>query len=86
MYGGSKESGQLVGRVQTQAVQVDVGEAADGTGCHESLRCQDDDGNELTLSAKLDPGSGELVWIMEQLPTKSRQYYLRPRVVLKETK
>ena len=40
-------------------------EAADGTGCHESLRCQDDDGNELTLSAKLDPGSGELVWIME---------------------
>ncbi len=65
MYGGSKEAGQLVGRIQTQEVQVDVGEAADGTGCHESLRCQDGDGNELTLSAKLDPGSGELVWVME---------------------
>ena len=64
MYGGSKESGQLVGRVQDES-EMEVGDIADSTGCHESLRCQAEDGSEMTLSAKLDPSSGELVWIME---------------------
>ncbi len=66
MYGGSKESGAIVGRVESSnAVALGLDEVGDNTGCEESLQCTDAEGNEITLSARLDSASGAIVWVKE---------------------
>jgi SAM-dependent methyltransferase len=76
MYGGSKESGQIVGKVESTTAEVSFDEVAENTGCHESLQCADADGNEMTLSASLDSASGALIWRVEQSEEEVRRRVL----------
>jgi hypothetical protein len=64
LFANGKENGGLVGRIGS-AEPLSLADMAEYTGCEESLRCADGDGEMMTLSAVLDPDSGELAWARE---------------------
>ena len=67
MYAAGKENGGVVGRIgcDNDGLDLSLEDMAQSTGCEESLRCGVD-GVEMTLSAALDPSSGDLAWIPEE--------------------
>jgi len=67
MYASSKESGSIVGRVESAQVAIDLGDVADGTGCEESLVCEDpaEEGKRMTLCSGIDPETGKIIWVRE---------------------
>eukprot|EP00606_Chrysophyceae_sp_TOSAG23-5_P000739 GSChrysophyteH2.ASY1.ANO1.413.1 assembled CDS len=67
MYASGKENGGVVGRIcGSGGPEPDLAEMADATGCEESLRCGDANGQAMTLSGRLDPATGDLAWVREE--------------------
>lgn len=65
MYqGGSKDTGAIVGRVGGgNAGSLELNDAQDMVGAEESLVGFDENGNEVVISAFLNPGDGEVTWM-----------------------
>jgi predicted RNA methylase len=65
MYqGGSKENGVIVGKVGGGGFShMELGDAQDMVSAEESILGFDENGNEVAISACLDPSSGEVTWV-----------------------
>ena len=62
MYNGGKDSGGVVGLINSHAITIDFLEISETTRAEESLICTDQNGDLLVLTAKLNP-IGDAEWV-----------------------